>query len=287
MIYAADVTSLHGTWTQGERSDGRGRHQADEPRRRRRRARALRWPNPTNYFDVSFPALGGTRYRVWLRIHAIGDSKWNDSVFVQFSDSVDDSRARRSIASAPPPRLMINLWTCGDCQSFGWGWQRNAYWLADTGDVWFQNSGTHTLRVQIREDGVEIDQIVISPTTYATNAPGPVSNDTTIVPKPTSGPAAPGRPESGQTAQPASAQPNADWTAPGATSYDVSFGTTNPPPLVVSGSSSASYTPPALTNATTYFWQVVARNSAGATTGLSGRSRRWRRRRRRRARRPG
>ena len=25
-----------------------------------------------------------------------------------------------------------------------WGWQRNAYWLSDTGDVWFQNSGTHT-----------------------------------------------------------------------------------------------------------------------------------------------
>src|SRR6202023_865708 len=47
--------------------------------------------NPTNYFEATFAAQAGTRYRVWLRIHAIGDSKWNDSVFVQFSDSVDSS----------------------------------------------------------------------------------------------------------------------------------------------------------------------------------------------------
>ena len=68
---------------------------------------------------------------------------------------------------------MVNLATdAGAASVQNWGWQRNAYWLSDTGDVWFQNTGTHTIRVQVREDGVEIDQIVISPTTYATNAPG-------------------------------------------------------------------------------------------------------------------
>jgi hypothetical protein len=76
----------------------------------------------------------------------------------------------------------VNLWTCGTCQSFGWGWQRNAYWLGDSGDVWFPAGGTHTIRVQSREDGAEIDQIVVSPSSYATNAPGPVSLDTTILP---------------------------------------------------------------------------------------------------------
>jgi hypothetical protein len=162
---------------------------------------------------------------------------------------------------------MVNLWTCTSCQSFGWGWQRNAYWLVDTGDVWFQNSGTHTLRVQIREDGSEIDQIVISPTTYATNAPGLVSNDSTIVPKPAQPPAAPGSPSPANGATAVSTTAALTWAAPGATSYDVGFGTTNPPPQVVSGTSSASYTPSPLTNATTYFWQVTARNSAGATSG--------------------
>ena len=38
------------------------------------------------------------------------------------------------------------------------------------------------------------------------------------------------------------------------------------PPLVASNISSASYTP-ALTASTTYFWKIVARNSAGTTTG--------------------
>src|SRR5262249_59791513 len=61
--------------------------------------------------------------------------------------------------------------------------------------------------------------------------------------------------------------PTLTWTASNATSYDISFGTASPPPLVVSGQASASYTPPALTNNTTYFWQIVARNSSGSTTG--------------------
>src|SRR5205085_2058395 len=63
-----------------------------------------------------------------------------------------------------------------------------------------------------------------------------------------------------------STNPTLTWTSSGATSYDVSFGTTNPPPSVAAGQSAASYTPPALTNSTTYFWQIVAHNSSGAPT---------------------
>jgi hypothetical protein len=47
----------------------------------------------------------------------------------------------------------------------------------------FANSGSHTLRIQIREDGVQLDQIVLSPSTYLSSAPGSVTNDNTIVPK--------------------------------------------------------------------------------------------------------
>ena len=172
----------------GERLDGRRRNQAQKRGRRGCGGRRLRWPTRRHYFDATFQAQAGTRYRVWLRIHAIDDSKWNDSVFVQFSDSVNSSGSP-TIASARAAGYTVNLWTCSTCQSVGWGWQRNAYWLPDTGDVWFQNTGQHTMRVQVREDGVEIDQIVLSPTTYANNAPGPVSNDTTIVPKPSGVPA--------------------------------------------------------------------------------------------------
>src|SRR5207302_1115693 len=57
------------------------------------------------------------------------------------------------------------------------------------------------------------------------------------------------------------------WTASGATTYDVQFGTTNPPPQVIMGQTNASYSPPPLTAGATYFWRVVARNSGGASTG--------------------
>ena len=50
--------------------------------------------------------------------------------------------------------------------------------------VQFPSTGTHTLRIQTREDGVQIDQIVLSPTTYLTVRPGLLTNDSTIVPKP-------------------------------------------------------------------------------------------------------
>jgi hypothetical protein len=266
VIHAADVTNIHGTWTKVSDSSAAGGVKLSNPDNGVA-ALAAPLPNPTtNYFDVSFPAIGGTRYRVWLRIHAIGDSKWNDSVFAQFSDSIDNA-GNPIYRIGTTTGLMVNLWTCTDCQSFGWGWQRSAYWMVDTGDVWFQNSGTHTLRVQIREDGSEIDQIVISPTTYATNAPGLISNDSTILQKSAQEPAAPGSPSPAAGATAVSTTAALTWAAAGATSYDVSFGTTNPPPLVVSGTSAASYTPSTLTNATTYFWQVVARNSAGATSG--------------------
>lgn len=56
------------------------------------------------------------------------------------------------------------------------------------------------------------------------------------------------------------------WSASGATSYDVKFGTTNPPPVAATGLVSASYTPASLANSATYYWQVTARNSGGTTS---------------------
>src|SRR5262249_52444192 len=267
VIYAADVAAanIHGAWSQIADTTAAAGVKLSTPDAGAAAVSAP-LPNPTSYFDATFQAAGGTRYRAWLRIHATGDSKWNDSVFVQYSDSVDSTGAA-IYRTGTTSGVLVNLWTCSTCQSFGWGWQRNAYWLADTGDVWFQNSGTHTVRVQVREDGVEIDQIVLSPVTYATNPPGPVSNDNTIVPKPSQAPGAPGFPNPANGATPAGINPTLTWTARNAANYDVSFGPPNPPPLVVSSGVSASYTPPALANNTTYFWQIVARNSAGSTPG--------------------
>ena len=67
-----------------------------------------------------------------------------------------------------------------------------------------------------------------------------------------------------------SATSTLSWTAPpGATSYDVYLGTTSPPPLVTTVTA-PSYTPPVALNAgVTYFWYVVAKNSAGSSAPSS------------------
>jgi hypothetical protein len=79
--------------------------------------------------------------------------------------------------------LLVNLEPCNSCGVSGWGWQNGAYWLTQATTVSFAASGRHTIRVQVREDGAQIDQIVLSPAQYLQAAPGPVKGDSTIVPK--------------------------------------------------------------------------------------------------------
>ena len=50
--------------------------------------------------------------------------------------------------------------------------------------------------------------------------------------------------------------------------YDIYFGTSSPPPLVISNQTTASYAPGQLSHATIYYWKVVARDSYGAETEL-------------------
>jgi hypothetical protein len=46
--------------------------------------------------------------------------------------------------------------------------------------LYFDSAGTQTVRVQIREDGVAIDQIMLSPDEFRSSAPGRLTNDDTI-----------------------------------------------------------------------------------------------------------
>jgi regulation of enolase protein 1 (concanavalin A-like superfamily) len=199
VIYAADVTTISGTWQKVADATAAAGVKLSTPDNNAPTVDAPQ-ANPVNFFDATFSAAPGTRYRVWLRIHATNDSKWNDSVFVQFSDSVD-AAGNAVYRIGTTGGYTVNLWPCSTCQSFGWGWQRNAYWLPDSGDVWFPTGGSHRIRVQVREDGVEIDQIVISPSQFLNSAPGAISNDTTIVPKPGGGPPPPPGPPPPWTSQ--------------------------------------------------------------------------------------
>jgi hypothetical protein len=139
--------------------------------------------NPTTYFEMTFNAQAGIPYRLWMRGKANLDSPYDDSVFVQFSDSVDSS-------GAPIDRIgttaaeVYNLEECSGCGLSGWGWQDDGWGIGVLGPLfYFPTTGSHTIRIQVREDGLSIDQIVLSAQAYLNSSPGALKNDTTILPK--------------------------------------------------------------------------------------------------------
>ena len=135
---------------------------------------------PVDYFEATFTA-SAVPHRLWLRMRGAANGKFNESVWVQFAGAVTAGGAplwRIGTTSA----LLVNLENCNACGIAEWGWQDNAYWLGTSSVVRFAVSGVQRIRVQTREDGVDIDQIVMSPSTYFTVPPGH-KNDHTIVPK--------------------------------------------------------------------------------------------------------
>ncbi|HEY2905719.1 MAG TPA: phospholipase D-like domain-containing protein [Vicinamibacterales bacterium] len=138
--------------------------------------------SPLNYIERTFTADAGTAYHVWLRMRAQGDSLSNDSVHVQFSDSVDSGGAAFAhIGSTSSTEYVLQNGSSGPPDK-GWGWTENG-WGSLGPNIFFAAGGSHTLRVQQREDGAIIDQIVISPDTYLTTSPGARQNDSTVLPK--------------------------------------------------------------------------------------------------------
>src|SRR5918993_4974287 len=118
-----------------------------------------------------------------MRGKAQGDFWGNDSAFVQFSGSVTEGGAA-TYRIGTTSSAEINLEDCSNCGLSGWGWQDNGWGVGVLGPlIRFQNTGTHTVRIQVREDGLSIDQIVLSSQNYLNSAPGPLKNDTTILAK--------------------------------------------------------------------------------------------------------
>jgi len=137
--------------------------------------------NPTHYFETTFTAQAGVAYRLWMRGKADANSTNNDSAWVQFSGSVD-SVGTPVFRIGTTSATMFNLEDCTGCGLSAWGWNDNMF--GGLGPlIYFANSGTQTIRVQLREDGLAIDQIVLSPQKYLNNSPGAGKNDTTILAK--------------------------------------------------------------------------------------------------------
>jgi endonuclease/exonuclease/phosphatase family metal-dependent hydrolase len=180
VLYASDVSNVRGNWSSQSSTTAAGGQtmisadygwsSADAP-----------LAAPADYFEATFTAPASTTYHVWLRMRATGDSKWNDSVWVQLSDA-SDTNGSAAYRIGTSSALLVNLEPCTGCGVAGWGWQDRASWTGQSPLITFSAKGTHTIRVQTREDGAQIDQIVLSPVTYLSRAPGQVTNDATILP---------------------------------------------------------------------------------------------------------
>jgi len=184
VIYASDVAAAnrHGSWTTAaDATAAAGTKLVTPDNGVANTSNAL--ASPTDYVDVTFNANAGTSYTIWMRVQALTNSKFNDSLWVQFSDAQASGSAIYGLNTTSG--LLVNLATDSTGASLqGWGWTNGAYWLSQPTTLTFAGSGSHTVRIQVREDGVQFDQIVLSPTTYLNTAPGPASNDATIVAKP-------------------------------------------------------------------------------------------------------
>jgi hypothetical protein len=183
VIYASDSgATMHGSWTRAT--------DATSPNNTKMVALGSVVANtseplahPVDYVDIPFSATANVPYTIWMRVKAGGNSKVNDSLWLQFSNAQAGGAAIYQMFTTSA--LLVNLATDSGAASLqNWGWQNKAYWLTQPATITFPSGGGMMLRVQVREDGIEWDQIVLSPQRYLSSAPGPVSNDSTIVPRP-------------------------------------------------------------------------------------------------------
>jgi N-acetylneuraminic acid mutarotase len=145
---------------------------------------------PTQAFELSFHADAGKAYRLWLRGKALNDNYRNDSVFVQFDRSVSATGAAMWRIGTTSATTVV-LEDCSGCGLQGWGWVDNGYGTNVLGPlVYFAQTGPQRMRIQVREDGLGIDQVVLSAVKYTTARPGLSKNDSTILQGTTEPPAA-------------------------------------------------------------------------------------------------
>lgn len=173
LLYAADTTVVAGKWLKQDDAAAAGGKLIRNPDAgAAKQTTAL--AEPTDYFELTFTAQQNVPYRLWMRGKADGDLYFNDSAFVQFSGTTDFAIGTTSAAE-------YNLEDCSGCKISGWGWQDNGWGVGVLGPtITFTSPGPHTIRIQPREDGLSIDQIMLSPSAFLETAPGALKNDTTI-----------------------------------------------------------------------------------------------------------
>ncbi|MGH9371862.1 MAG: hypothetical protein ACRD15_10065 [Vicinamibacterales bacterium] len=180
IVFATSALTLAGAWRMLPDASAANGFAVGHPN-----AGATKVPSPAatpaHYVEFSFTAEAGRPYRLWLRGRADANHWSNDSVFIQFSGTVNASGQPVFRIGSTDATVVVLEESAGAALS-GWGWQDNGYGAGVLGPLLrFQTSGIQRIRLQTREDGLRIDQIVLSSERYLTEAPGAPRNDTTIL----------------------------------------------------------------------------------------------------------
>jgi hypothetical protein len=182
VLYAKDAQAIVGNWRKVADASAAGGARMENPD-----LGAPRLPqplaSPADYFEVAFSAKANVPYRLWLRGRAQNNSYNNDSVYIQFSGSVTNTGTPVNRIGTTEAVAVV-LEDCTGCGVHGWGWQDNGYGVDVLGPPLYFTAGQQTMRIQTREDGISIDQIVLSPAAYMNKSPGVTKDDTTILPLP-------------------------------------------------------------------------------------------------------
>jgi hypothetical protein len=182
VLHAAHATRVAGAWqSAADATAASGARMWNPNAGAAKVSRAL--ASPANYFELAFYAEAGRAYRLWIRAKAESNHWSNDSAFVQFSGSVTSTGSSIYRIGTTSATDYVLEEQSGAGVS-GWGWQDNGYGSGVYGPlIYFAQTGPQTVRIQTREDGLSIDQVVLSPTQYLSTRPGAAKGDTTILPE--------------------------------------------------------------------------------------------------------
>jgi hypothetical protein len=184
VLHARDATALRGSWRRvADPAAASGVRVVHPDAGAAKVVRPL--ASPANYIELTFNAHANVIYQLWMRGRAQGNSWKNDSAYVQFSSTVDFAdNPKWRIGSTDG--LIFSLEPCVNCGVSGWGWNRDGITpFTAVGDlIMFATEGPQTIRIQTREDGLSIDQVVLTSVSYLSEfRPGAPKRDTIVLAK--------------------------------------------------------------------------------------------------------